>query len=226
MAFMVIGIILLVFSSVCVGDMLIELRNGQIKRVAVNKKDIVSITFEKRPQGAHTPNQWGGVSNLQLDTSFTMDFETGNLRGWRSEGDAFKHQPTFGDNPTARRRGQPSNHQGNYWIGGYERCPNPSSPPGKVQGDRPTGILTSPSFLINYPHISFLIGGGCDMNTVRVELVVNGNVIMRETGKCTETMRRIRWNVSRLIGQNAQIRIIDNSRGGWGHINFDDLRFE
>ena len=27
-----------------------------------------------------------------------------------------------------------------------------------------------------------------------------------------------------LIGQHAQARLIDNSSGGWGHINFDDLK--
>jgi hypothetical protein len=53
--------------------------------------------------------------------NFTLDFEGGTLRGWRAEGEAFRFQPTFGDNPTARKRGQASNHQGNYWIGTYEK---------------------------------------------------------------------------------------------------------
>jgi len=53
--------------------------------------------------------------------NFTLDFEEGNLQGWTKTGNAFDHQPTLGDNPTARHRGQPSHHQGRYWIGTYEK---------------------------------------------------------------------------------------------------------
>jgi hypothetical protein len=95
-----------------------------------------------------------------------------------------------------------------------------------VQGDGPQGTLTSDSFTITSPRISFLVGGGCDINTERVELLVNGNVVLRATGKCTETMERLTWDVSAYRGRSAQIRLIDASSGGWGHINFDDVRFE
>lgn len=156
----------------------------------------------------------------------TWDFETGDLRGWKNTGDAFKNQPTYGDNPTARHRGQPSNHQGEYWIGGFENRHYPSDPAGGIQGDRPQGILTSQPFTITTSIINFLIGGGCDINTERVELIVNKHVVLRTTGKCTETMERIFWDVSPYKGRIAQIRLIDSSSGGWGHINFDDVKFE
>ncbi|MGV8079220.1 MAG: FlgO family outer membrane protein [Syntrophales bacterium] len=155
----------------------------------------------------------------------TWDFETGDLRGWQGTGTAFQTQPTFGDNPTARHRGQPSNHQGDYWIGGYENRHSPSDPPGRIQGDGPQGTLTSVPFTITTPAISFLIGGGCDINTERVELVVDDRVVQRATGRCTETMERMTWDVRSYQGQSAQIRLIDHSGGGWGHINFDDVRF-
>ena len=51
-------------------------------------------------------------------------------------------------------------------------------------------------------------------------------MVQRATGKCTETMERVRWNVTQFIGRSAQIRLIDASSGGWGHVNFDDVRFE
>lgn len=155
----------------------------------------------------------------------TWDFETGDLRGWQTTGTAFSTQPTFGDNPTARHRGQPSHHQGDYWIGGYENRHSPSDPPGSTQGDGPQGTLTSDVFTIDTPTLGFLIGGGCDINTVRVELVVNDRVVQRATGRCTETMERMTWDVRAYQGQAAQFRLIDYSSGGWGHINFDDVRF-
>ncbi|NJD91157.1 MAG: hypothetical protein FIA91_06545 [Geobacter sp.] len=156
----------------------------------------------------------------------TWDFETGDLRGWTAEGEAFRYQPTYGDNPTARHRGQPSQHQGDYWIGGYERCQSPDCNAGAVQGDGPQGTLTSAPFSVDSPSISFLIGGGCDLAHERVEILVERRVVYKVTGKCTESMGRVSFDMSEFMGQTARIRLIDSSSGGWGHINFDAVRFE
>lgn len=164
------------------------------------------------------------VSTSQSTAIF--DFESGNLNGWTQTGEAFKFQPTYGDNPTARGRRQASNHEGNYWIGGYEKRPSALEPAGATQGDMPQGTLTSPSFTIKASTMSFLIGGGCDINVQRVELLVDGNAVLKATGKCNESMERASWDVSAYKGKTAQVRIIDASSGGWAHINFDDLRFE
>ena len=87
----------------------------------------------------------------------------------------FNNQPTYGDNPKARRR-ESANQQGNWWIGGYENRPSKFASAGRVQGDGPRGTLTSPSLRITGKHISFLIGGGCDIKTVRAELIVGHKV--------------------------------------------------
>ena len=119
-------------------------------------------------------------SFLQLAClSCHFDFEYGDLDGWTTTGTVFNNQPTYGDNPTARKRGQPSHHQGGWWIGGYEDRPCPKSRPGLVIGDGPQGTLTSPPFyIVRNGQISFLIGGGCDINLVRAELVINNQVRM------------------------------------------------
>jgi hypothetical protein len=209
--FCLIGISLLLSFSLTYAGMQIELKDGRVINVPVNKDDIIRISFQDVSQI--------GVGN-------TFDFETGDLRGWTKTGDAFNFQPTYGDNPTARNRGQASKHQGQYWIGGYEKRMRPSDPAGQVQGDGPQGTLTSDTFTITKPYLSFLIGGGCDINTERAELLIDGQVVLKATGKCTETMERVKWNVSQFMGRSAQIRLIDASGGGWGHINFDDAIFE
>ena len=33
------------------------------------------------------------------------------------------------------------------------------------------------------------------------------------------------WDVKDLIGKHARVRRIDDSSIGWGHINFDDLKY-
>lgn len=151
-----------------------------------------------------------------------MDFEKG-IDHWTKTGTAFNNQPTYGDNPRNRNR-ESSLHQGNWWIGGFENRPSASLPGGQVQGDGPQGTLTSPAFSITGNELSFLVGGGCDINVVRVELLVEGSVVRKETGKCFESMTRKYWSVSEFKGKLAQVRLVDNTSGGWGHINFDDLR--
>src|SRR6266849_9200639 len=59
-----------------------------------------------------------------------FDFETGTLKDWTAEGDAFIGQPIKGDTVYPRRNDMRSQHQGNYWIGGYE-----------LRGDNPQGTL-------------------------------------------------------------------------------------
>jgi hypothetical protein len=198
----------LILSTAAHARVIITLKNGQTLSVNAEKADIVSITFDDN-----------------LSKAITWDFESGDLEGWTKTGTAFNTQPTYGDNPTARNRGQASNHQGNYWIGGYENRHRSVDKAGAVQGDVPQGTLTSMPFTINTDTIGFLIGGGCDMSSVRIELLVNGSMVRQATGRCTETMTRENWDVSPFRGKMATLRIIDNASGGWGHINIDEIRF-
>jgi len=162
----------------------------------------------------------------------TLDFETGTLDGWQASGRAFHFQPTLGDNPARRHRGQPSNHQGSYWIGTYEKYQGrPGQRPGDIQGDAPRGELSSPVFVIPSGSLSFLVGGGSSPDT-RVELdILNDrddvgySTAYQVSGMNTETMRRVEWDLDPYSGKRGMIRIIDNSSGGWGHINADDFRF-
>ena len=161
----------------------------------------------------------------ELPKRVTWNFETGNLQGWIKSGTAFDFQPTYGDNPTARHRGQPSNHVGRYWIGGFEKYQGlPGQRPGNIQGDRPMGTLSSPRFTIPTGTLSFLVGGGSSFKT-RVELIVLGQRVLYASGRNTETMHRVTWNLTPYAGKRGYIRIVDKSSAGWGHINVDDFRF-
>src|SRR5437016_2123284 len=104
-----------------------------------------------------------GVRPVGKDgTPLNLDFEDGTLKDWKAEGNAFQGQPIKGDTVFPRRNDMRSNHQGNYWIGGFEKV-----------GDDPKGTLTSATFKVTRPWASFLVAGG-PWPATRVELVDAG----------------------------------------------------
>ena len=107
----------------------------------------------------------------------SFDFEDG-IDGWEMTGTAFIQQPTFGDNPAARKR-ESAQQQGDWWIGGAENRTSESDSAGRQHSDGadpPQGTLISPCFRIVGRNISFLIGGGCTIRDIRAELIVDKQV--------------------------------------------------
>src|SRR5579859_3808711 len=83
----------------------------------------------------------GGIRPVGADgRPLNFDFETGTLQDWKAEGAAFAGQPIKGDTVAARRGDMKSQHQGQFWIGGYE-----------LHGDKPEGTLTSKAFKVTHP---------------------------------------------------------------------------
>ncbi|WP_020468841.1 PVC-type heme-binding CxxCH protein [Zavarzinella formosa] len=144
-----------------------------------------------------------------------LDFETGTLKDWTATGDAFKDQPIKGDTVAARRGDMRSRHQGQWWIGGYEKY-----------SDKPVGTLTSVAFKVTHPWASFLVAGGPHENT-RVELIRTDTkaVFFKTSGSETEELSRVAVDLRPLKDKEIFIRIVDQNAGPWGHVNFDDFRF-
>ena len=155
------------------------------------------------------------VPSIPPPADLSLGFETGTLSGWKAEGDAWAKQPVEGDTVAVRKRGN-SQHAGKFWLGGYERS-----------GDKGTGTLTSTSFVASHPWASFLIGAAPDANTERVEIVeeTTGKVIHSASAAQQENMKRVAVNLEAVAGKRIFIRIIDQSKSGWGHVNFDDFVF-
>jgi hypothetical protein len=169
-------------------------------------------------------------------------FEDGTLQGWTATGYAFSGQPTFGNNLTPRRPGESPGQEGNYWIGTFENRNSPRAPLGLVQGDEPQGTLTSPPFTIEGQSISFMIGGGRDMERQYAALLLRWEpgmpppiattplvrlpdgdyiTVRKATGRDIEEMMLHLWEVTPYRGKTARIQIVDQSSGPWGHINVD-----
>ena len=146
-----------------------------------------------------------------------LNFETGTLQDWTATGNAFEGQPVKGDAVSKRRTDMKSGHVGQFWIGTFEGG-----------GDDATGTLTSVSFKVTQPWASFLVGGGGSDKT-RVDVVrkegTKEQVIFNASGTDKENMVRAVVDLQKHQGQEIFIRIVDQGRGGWGHVNFDDFVF-
>lgn len=140
-----------------------------------------------------------------------FDFEGEKLEGWTAEGKAFAASPTSI---------KPVWQNAIYGAIG-SRLANSYHPELR---DPATGRLTSPPFLIDRPTLGLRIGGGLTRKT-RVEVRVDGRVVhsaqpvfMRQ-----ETMIKVAFDMSRFQGKNAQVVLIDDDPGSWGHLLCDHV---
>jgi sucrose-6-phosphate hydrolase SacC (GH32 family) len=141
------------------------------------------------------------------DGKVLADFEGDNYGGWQVAGDAFGPGPVKGkfanQNP----------------VDGYhgERLVNSF-----FQGDETTGTLTSPDFVVSQPFINFLIGGGAHKET-RMDMLVDGKAVRTASGKDSERLGWAAWNVAEFAGRTAKLQIVDEHKGGWGHVDVDQI---
>ncbi len=137
------------------------------------------------------------------------DFEGDDYGPWKVEGEAFGPGPAKGTFPNQHTV---SNFLGRGLVNTYYGG-----------SDRHTGRLISPVFTIERRYISFLIGGGNHPGRTCIQLVVDGKVVRSSTGKNSERLEWVNWNVTELEGQKAYIEIVDEEQGSWGHINVDQI---
>ena len=135
------------------------------------------------------------------------DFEGGSYGAWKVEGTAFGTAPAKG----AFARQQPVS-----WFKG-EGLVNTFK-----DGDRSIGSLTSPEFEVKRTYIAFLIGGGSHRNTA-IKLLVDGKEALSMSGNNNETLVSKTFDVRDFKGKNVQLRIVDQQRNSWGHVNVDQI---
>ncbi len=141
------------------------------------------------------------------------DFEGSDYGGWTATGDAFGQGPAQGTLP------------GQMPVSGYLGKGLVNS---FVGGDDATGDLTSPPFRIERKFLNFLIGGGGFPGETCINLIVDGKTVRtivgpNREGGGSEALRWTAWDVADLAGQTATIQIVDHRKGGWGHINVDQI---
>lgn len=148
------------------------------------------------------------------DDIVIANFEDHSYGAWKPEGEAFGTLPVEG---TLDGQMEVSGYEGKYLVNSFRG------------GDRSTGTLTSPPIPLQRDFVTFLIGGGAHEGETCVNLLVDGEVVRTATGPNqtsggSERLSRAYWDVKEFAGKRAVFQVVDQHRGGWGHINLDDLR--
>lgn len=166
-----------------------------------------------------------GVLPLKNGKPLNLNFESGTLRDWTAEGDAFQNG-LISQNPSPKHEKDAIiNKEGKFFV----------SSGGNTEHEK-TGTLTSATFKVTHPYAAFRVSGGA-MQDTRVELVRadNDSVFFHITGTGRATLRPVVVDLRKLQNKNIYIRLIDNETGvspifyigkdKWAHINFDDFKF-
>jgi fructan beta-fructosidase len=138
-------------------------------------------------------------------------FETGDLTGWKITGDAFA---VTNDNRWSW--GGPFNQDERYHVWGFKKA-----------GDDATGTMQSSTFTLSGTgQISFLASGGINIERLYISLIRerDSKELFRVTGNEDEAYRAVEWDASEYLGDVLYFKVVDDAKGGWGHINIDGIR--
>lgn len=166
-----------------------------------------------------------GFSQAQVATDLEQegqrpplfDFETGDLQGWKIIEGAFGK--TLVTNRRSFHAGGKYKRQGGFHLSTLEVN-------GATSNDGFTGVIQSPSFTIDNEVLSFLVGGGRHDTTYVALYSDQGRELLRATGHNAEQMRWVTWDVSGHRGRKVYLRVVDQHKGGWGHITCDVFYLE
>lgn len=94
-------------------------------------------------------------------------------------------------------------------------------------GDAATGVLTSAPFTIDRDRLHFLIAGGRhplgEEPATSVQLLIDGRPVRTATGDDSAVLRPVAWDVGEFAGRSAQLQILDDATGMWGHLMVDHV---
>lgn len=144
---------------------------------------------------------------------WAQDIAIGHFQGadyadWAATGTAFRLGPAKGDMLTKLE---------------IENSSAGSVASSEIEGDGPKGTLTSPEFVIQRKAIAFRIGGGNYERHTCLNLLVGGKMVKSATGWRSDRLAATSWDVSQFVGQKAQVQLVDEASGDWGHINVDQI---
>jgi fructan beta-fructosidase len=155
----------------------------------------------------------GCICRAANEDILIADFEGPDYGAWKVTGEAFGPGPAQGTLPNQMTV---DGFLGHGLVDSF------------YHGDDSTGTLTSPPIKLERKFLRFLIGGGGYAGETCMNLLVDDKVVRTATGPNTqpggsEHLDWAEWDVSALSSREAVIQIVDQRKGGWGHINVDHI---
>jgi uncharacterized protein (DUF608 family) len=159
-------------------------------------------------------------ASLRPDVVFE-DWDNWGYGDWKKEGAAFGVKPL--------KRNELPSYQGD--VGGDAAfvVNSHAAAPGESinERDNATGKLTSPEFTIDRHFITFWIGGGRlrEGSATGLHLLVDGKPVRSAAGQDMNAMALQHFDVREFAGKMARLEVIDDAKGGWGHIGLGKITF-
>lgn len=169
--------------------------------------------------------EYGIMSHISIDnlvqTNLTQpvgayvleDFENRlDMLNWKIDGNAFN---LYNNNHPLYYTLTPEGYKGSSFLISFH----------PIIRDSAVGKMISEDIVLNTDYMEFKIGGGDYAKQTCLNLYVNGVLAYSETGTRSCVLRPVKWDITAFKGQKATIEIVDNSKGGWGHILIDEIEF-
>lgn len=91
------------------------------------------------------------------------------------------------------------------------------------RGDDATGKALSPPFTLEGDVLTLRVGGGGGEPGLAARLLVDGEVKYGASGRQSGMLGRVQWDIAPWRGKPARLELVDEVRGGWGHLVVDEL---
>ena len=74
--------------------------------------------------------------------------------------------------------------------------------------------------------MTFRVGGGGGPSTYVALCTANGKEVLFARGVNDQVMQEAKWDLTPFAGQKMFLKVVDQSKTGWGHITLDDFQFD
>lgn len=138
-----------------------------------------------------------------------LDFEQGRAGGFVASGRAFEAWPARGNEVG---QGVVQGAEGAFLNSFHASLQN-----------RAMGTLVSAPFELKGDHLVFRLAGGEDLERLHVALRVDDTVVRRATGKNSDVMGRVDWDIRPFRRKTARLELRDDSAEPWGYIAVDAI---
>ena len=92
--------------------------------------------------------------------------------------------------------------------------------------DPQTGIVVSTIFIPKKGEMTFRVGGGNGEDTYIALCTEDGKEVEYARGVNNQAMQKAKWDLSPYAGKKMFIKIVDQSKNGWGHITADHFELD